>query len=57
MHRREQHPRYMGSFVDFEVEIPESAGDTKLIFPCFALLGHVVLLLCFPHPLEQLHLF
>ena len=47
----------MGSFVDFEVEIPESAGDMNLIFLRFALLTHIVLLLCFPRHLEQLGLF
>ena len=47
MHRREQHPRYMGSFVDFWVGIPEFAADTKLIFIYFALLTHIVLLLGF----------
>ena len=47
----------MGSFVGFEVGISQSVGDMKLIFVCFALFTHVVLLLCFPHPLEQLDLF
>ena len=47
MHRRERHPRYMGSFLDFWVGIPEVAGDMKLIFICFALLTHLALLLCF----------
>ena len=37
----------MGSFVDFWVGIPEFPGDRKLIFLCFALLTHVVLLLGF----------
>ena len=57
MHRRERHPRYMGSFVDFWVGIPEVAGDMKLIFICFALLTHLALLLCFRYFLEQWHLF
>ena len=47
----------MGSFVDFWVGILESTGDVKLICICFALLIHVVLLLCFPNHLEQLDLF
>ena len=42
-------PHYMGSLEDFWVGIPEFAGDMKLIFLCFALLTHVVLLLCFCH--------
>ena len=49
MHGQERHPRYMGAFLDFWVGIPEFAGDVKLIFICFALFTHVVLLLCFCH--------
>ena len=56
MHRRERHPRYMGSFVDLWVGIPELAGDMKLIFFCFAFLTHVVLLLCFCYTLVQFDL-
>ena len=56
MHRRERRPRYMGSFVDFWVGIPEFAGHMKLIFNCFALLTHVVLLLCFCYSLVQFDL-
>ena len=55
--QREQHPRYMESFVHFWVGIPKSAGDMKLIFICFAPLTHVVWLLYFRHFLEGLHLF
>ena len=47
MHQREQHPRNMGSFVDFWVGIPGSTGDMKLIFLCLHLLTHFALLLCF----------
>ena len=57
MHRREGHPRYMGSFVDFQVGIPESTGDMKWIFICFDLLTHLALLLCIRFFLEQGHLF
>ena len=46
----------MGSFVDFWVGIREFAGDMKLIFTCFALLTHVVLLLCFCYSLVQFDL-
>ena len=49
VHRREPHPCYMGSFLDLWVGIPEFAGDMKLIFICFGLLTHVVLLLCSRH--------
>ena len=57
MHRRERHTRYMGSFVDFQVVIPESTGDMKLIFVFFDLLTHLALLLCFLYFLKRWHLF
>ena len=53
MHPLEQHLRYMGSFVDFWVRIPEFAGDMKLICICFTLLTEVVLLLCYRLLSEQ----
>ena len=46
----------MGSFVDFLVGIPEFAGDMKLIFICFAILTHIVLLLYFCYSLVQFDL-
>ena len=46
VHRRERHPRYIGSFVGFWVGIPKLSGDMKLLFFCFGLLTYVVLLLC-----------
>ena len=46
----------MGSFVDLWVGVPEFAGNMKLIFICFALLTHVVLLLCFCCSLVQFDL-
>ena len=46
----------MGSFVDFWVGIPEFAGDKKWIFICFALLTHVVWLLCFCYSSVQFDL-
>ena len=46
----------MASLVDFWVGIPEFAGDMKWIFCCFALLTHVVFLLCFCYCLVQLDL-
>ena len=57
MYRRERHPRYMGSFLDFWVEIPEFAGDVKLRVVCVAPLTHVVLLLSFCHFLVGFDLF
>ena len=57
MHPRERHPRYMGSFADSRVGIPEVAGDMKLIFIGFAFLTHLALLLCFRIFLERWHLF
>ena len=56
MHQRERHTHYMGSFVAFWVCISEFAGDVKFIFICFALLTHVVLLICFHHFAVQLDL-
>ena len=47
--KKNRHSESEGSFVDFWVEIPVFAGDMKLIFLCFALLTHVVLLLGFRH--------
>ena len=44
----------MGLFVDFWVGIPQFAGNMKLIFICFALLTHVVLLLCFCYSIGRL---
>ena len=46
----------MGSSVDLLVGISEFAGDMKLIFFSFALLTHVVLLLCFCYSLVQFDL-
>ena len=57
MHLRERRPRYMGSFLDFWVGIPGSAGDMKLILIRFDLLTHFALLLCFRHSLKQWDLF
>ena len=56
MHRREGHPWCMGWFVDFSVGIREFAGDMKFILICFALLTHVVLLLCFCYSLVPFYL-
>ena len=53
---RERHPSYMGSLVDFRVSIPEPADDIKLLFICFTLLTHVILLLCVPQSLELMDL-
>ena len=41
----------------FFVGIAEFAGDMKLRYICFALLTHLVLLLCFCHSLERSNLF
>ena len=45
MRRRELHPRYMGSFVDFYVENRQSTGDMKLIY--FVFISSPTVLCCF----------
>ena len=43
----------MGSLVEFYIGIPKSAGDMKLMFICFAVLTHILLLVCFLYHLEH----
>ena len=57
MHRKEQHAHDVESFIDFWVDIPESAGDMTLIFLHFALLTDIVFVLFLPHSLEPLDPF